>query len=137
MSRYQAAFQGCNAPTLSIGDRVPFFGGLSGIRQPFRDAFAADPTPRSRWSVVNSALRRAPASSTVAVFDPDDFAQQTRCRVGCNVEVVIRNFVNVFVMPEMAHPLHGTLLKGRGTFNGAANVVDARAAFLSSISLVR
>jgi hypothetical protein len=139
LSRYQAAFQDCNAPTLSIGDRVPiFFGGLSGIRQPFRDAFLADPAADVRdGQVVNSEFATSPRLLTIALFDPDDFARQTRCREGCRVDVVIRNFVNVFVTQELVHPLQGILLKGRGTFNGGADVVDSRAAFLNSIALVR
>jgi putative Flp pilus-assembly TadE/G-like protein len=136
--QYRTNVLSCSGVPLRIGDQVPiFFGGREEIRQPFEELYDMD--PRARWDgsqIVDSAFPRTPRVLTVAVFDPEDFVRQRLSGVA-RPQVTIRNFVGVFVEAQTEHPLPGRLVPTSGSFDGGADTVDARAAFLRSIALVR
>jgi hypothetical protein len=138
IEQYRTNVLSCSGGRLRIGDEVPIFmGGREEVREPFETIYAMD--PGAEWDgtqIVGSAFARSPRLLTVAVFDPEDFVRQRLSGVA-EPRVTIRNFVGLFVGAQTAHPLPARLMPAAGSFDAGADVVDRRAAFLSSIGLVR
>ncbi len=135
---FRNGISACSGVQLSVGDRVPTFP-IPGddVRLPLADLYARDAA--AEWSgtqIVNSNFAVTPRLLTVAVFDPEDYAQQRLSGVQYP-DVTIRNFIGIFVLAQSEHPLPGVLVPSAGSFDGTAETLDARAAFLRSIGLVR
>jgi hypothetical protein len=134
---FVAGLFACTGVHLSIGDRVPTFQvGGDDIRLPLAELYLRDQGARWNGTQIVSDFAVTPRLLTVAVFDPEDYVRQRLSGVRYPT-VTIRNFIGIFVLAQTEHPLPGVLVPTSGSFDGGAETIDARAAFLRSIALVR
>ncbi len=135
--RYGENWLSCSGTPVSIGDSLevisphPHFTG-DGIQ------YLINQDPGAYWdgnSIQGSAFLVSPRLITIAVIDPDGYAQQVR--PGANVRATVVNFVGLFLEPTFAADLQGVIVPTSGTFDSGAPSVTEQAAFLRTLALVR
>ncbi len=135
--RYFENFTSCNGAPVSIGESYDVV-----FPHPNRtsDAISTliDQDPGAYWdgsTIRGSAFLVSPRLITIAVIDPDGFAQQAR--PGSSVRATVRNLVGLFLESTSSADLQGVIIPAAGAYDPAAPSIADESTFLRTVALVR
>ena len=136
--RYYENIVSCGGATMSLGQAYDVIAPHPHFTADGTQALI-DLDPGAYWdgtAIRNSAFAVSPRLIEIAVFDPEEFASQSR--PGPAVQATVRNLIGLFLEnPGGAADLQGVIVPASGSFDGAAPAVTDQSTFLRSVALVR